>query len=96
MTLLGFKTVVVVDGIEVVVADATAIVVDVVEVDVVVVPDGGETVVEVVEVVEVDVLDVLDEATVVDVLDDEVEEDEEELDGAAEIVNEIVDAPADE
>ena len=93
MTLLGFKTVVVVDGIVVVVADATAIVVDVVEVDVVVVPDGGETVVE---VVEVDVLDVLDEATVVDVLDDEVEEDEEELDGAAEIVNEIVDALADE
>ena len=84
MTLLGLKTVVVVDGMVVVVADATAIDVDVVEVDVVVVPEGGETVVDVVE------LDVLEEATVVDVLD------EDEDDGAAEIVNETVDALADE
>jgi hypothetical protein len=59
-----------------------------VEVDVVVVPEGGETVVDVVE------LDVLEEATVVDVLDED--EDEDEDDGAAEIVNEIVDALADE
>ena len=88
MTLLGFKTVVVVDGMVVVVGEATAIVVDVVEVDVVVVPEGGETVVDVVE------LDVLEEATVVDVLDED--EDEDEDDGAAEIVNEIVDALADE